>query len=186
MYYRVEKSALPPAPPRSNIFIMAIELLVIYEILGLKVKSEILRDQETENLDGQTQRSIFIRSSCESTRWGTRSQDYSYTCPAHWAGFEKSFPKARLEAAGVVAKQELGLVSDVPSIGGMGIKATGPLGKQFNGLASVDLSVSATRLWPWVVEALGLKPSGSVHIERATDGSWRTIPLFSGKIIFDQ
>jgi hypothetical protein len=58
--------------------------------------------------------------------------------------------------------------------------------KRFNLLASVDLSISATRLWPWTIEALGLTLANGSHLERSTEGNWNAVPLFLGKIIFDE
>ena len=165
---------------------MTRESKISYEILGLTVTSEIVRDQEFDHPDGHKQRVILIRSSCESQRWGKRSQDHSVTFPVDYSAINDSFPKIRFEAAEVVAKQEMGLMPEEPRFGGMVVKAIGPTEKKINLLASVDLSTSATRFSCETVAMLELKPSGSCHWEKNADGTWINIPLFSARIQFDQ
>jgi hypothetical protein len=165
---------------------MLVEPLVIYEILGIKVVSEIVRDQEMTNLDGILCRCILIKNSCESRRWGTRVQNHSYTGRADMPNLQKSFSDVRYDAAKVVAQQELGITPEEPGFGGLMTIATGPSGKRYNLLASVDLSISATRLWPWTVEALQLVSTGECHMERSLEGNSVAVPLFFGKIIFDE
>jgi hypothetical protein len=66
---------------------MEYEVTKRYHIEGIEVVSEIVKDQVEGSPE---QRSLIIRSSCKSDRWGTRTRDHTYGCPIEWNEFAES------------------------------------------------------------------------------------------------
>ena len=85
------------------------EVVKEYEISGIRVTSDVVKDAVTQE---PRMRSVFIRSSCESRRWGTRTQDHSYSCAVNLMEFAKNFEQARFRAAETLIKTERGEISE--------------------------------------------------------------------------
>ncbi len=149
-----------------------------YEISGIRVSSEIVKDQ-----DAAEYRAVIIRSSCASHRWGTRTQNHSlthYKNPA--SDFVKNLEQVRLQAAEALAKTELGEISEIiPKV--LGIQIHGPTGKTVNTFAAPDLSLSPSLVGAEIIEALELQADGT-HFYQEVAGQTKRIPLFKAQISF--
>lgn len=150
-----------------------------YIIRDIEVGSEIVKD-EIDNV--HQSRIILIRSSCSSARWGTRTQDHSYSSPAIWSEFSQSLENIRLQAADTLIRTELGEIPE-RGISLIVVELIGPTGKRITPACGVNLSFSPTLLSPEFVALLQLQQSGDFYCERAGT-SFSQVPLYRGTIKF--
>jgi len=155
------------------------DLVKEYEISGVKVRSEIVKD---DILGDTSQRALVIRSSCDSRRWGTRTQDHSYTCPTNWPEFQQSFEQIRLQAAETLAKTELGQIPET-TFRFLAAEVHGPTGKKITAAAVADLSLPPTLLGSEMIEILQLQPSGEHYYQKLPTGISQ-VQLFKARIKF--
>jgi hypothetical protein len=152
-----------------------------YDISGLIVVSEIVKDEVTQY--ERLQRNIVIRSSCESHRWGTRTQDHFYGSPANWPTFPAELERMRKEAAETLVKIEQGKISE-RVIPGVGAQIIGPTGKRINALCNTNLALTHSLLAPEIIQHLELSPSGHNFYEELSGGKVNAIPIFIGAVRF--
>lgn len=149
-----------------------------YEISGIKVISEIVKDEDNPDF-----RALVIRSSCPSTRWGTRTQDHSLT---HYksgsADFATTLEQIRKQAAETLVKTERGELPE-RSLSFLGIEIDGPTGKKINVIAAPDLSRGPSLLDKGMIDALELQLDGT-HFYQEAAGQTRRIPLYKAKMTF--
>ena len=149
-----------------------------YQISGIRIKSEVLKDQFIPDHGGM--RWLVIRSSCDSHRWGTRTQDYSYSCISTSPEFRDNFESARRHAAETLVKTETG---EIPE-GGMKFlvpEIHGPNGRKITPLSAANLSFAPTFLAQEIIDSLELVPQNNFYL--GIDGG-DPLPLFKAKIIF--
>jgi len=154
------------------------EITKKYFLSGVDILSEVVKDEAHPEF-----RALVIRSSCHSHRWGTRTQDYSYTSYKHVPAqndFAKIFEGIRLQAAETLVKTELGeLPERSPRV--LGVHLKGSTGKLLNTFAVPDLSFSQSLLDEDMISALELEKA---HSNLEVEGQVRMVPLFKAKIIF--
>lgn len=150
-----------------------------YTVRGVEVDSEVMKDQIEE-----TMRSLVIRSSCASVRWGVRTQDHSYSCSPQWGGFVSSFEHSRKNAAETLVLTEQGDLAErgVPLVV---VELIGPNGTHITPACAVNLSFSASLLSPEFIELLQLEKTGEFYCE-IKEGAPSHIPLFRGTIKFGE
>jgi hypothetical protein len=150
-----------------------------YEIRGVKVRSEVVRDECSSDT---LTRSLVIKSSCESERWGIRTQEHSFGCGTNWPEFSKEFERTRYQAADTLVKTELGEISDkrVPFLAP---EIYGPTGIRIQPLSSADLSISPTLLGMEVINLLKLVRTGGFFYQHV-GGRVNRVPLFQARIKF--
>jgi hypothetical protein len=147
-----------------------------YTIREIEVESEVVKDETHDSYRG-----IVIRSSCASTRWGVRTQDYSYSCPAI-SELIPSFEHARAHAADNLVRTELGEVLE-KGVSLLGAQLVGPTGQAMTAACAVNLSFSPTLLQPELIKLLQLTPSNEAYFNTNT-GDRAPIPLYRGTIKF--
>jgi hypothetical protein len=157
------------------------ETMKDYLIRGIKVSSEVVKDEE---MPAERSRSLFIRSSCASTRWGVRTQDHSYSCPIQWEAFETSFEEIRHHAAETLVRTELGEVPEKGSPLLVG-ELAGPTGQRMTPACAVDLSFSPSLLGPEFIEILKLERTGQLFCE-IVNGQITHIPVYRGRVKFGE
>lgn len=159
------------------------EICTTYQISGLTVTSEIVKDEITHY--ERAQRNIVIRSSCESARWGRRTQDHSYGSPAEWTKFLEELERIRREAAETLVKVELGQMSEwrVP---GLLVQIIGPTGKELNALCSSELAISPSLLNPGMIKMLELRATGTHWLEELPQGRINKVPIFIARVRFGE
>lgn len=148
-------------------------------IRDIGVSWEITRD---EILDTHERRSriVFVECSCESKRWGRRTNGHSLNALADDPRNEEHIAEARQQCAEALVKEELGEIPDY-SPGVLGIRIHGTKGKPLNTIASLDLNCVQTRISADIVDWLGLQPTGRNFLEQH-DGGINGVPTFSGNI----
>lgn len=148
-----------------------------YVVRGIPVTSEILSDRILEQLvDGHQWRTLTIRSSCESSRWGVRILEHSLSGKAD-NDLTATLERVRLEQASILVRQELGKTKEVPT-GAVAIAVAAP-GEPPSGsalVAQIDMG-DRTRIHPDVIEFKKLPPAGS-------ESEGRT--LFQADVFFEQ
>jgi hypothetical protein len=152
-----------------------------YLIRGIKASSEVVKD---EKMPAERARSLFIRSSCASTRWGVRTQDHSYSCPTEWEAFETSFEEIRHQAAETLVRTELGEVPE-KSAPLLVVELVGPTGQRMTPACAVDLSFSPSLLGPEFIELLKFERTGQLFCE-IVNGQIHHIPLHRGRVKFGE
>ena len=157
------------------------EVQKTYQISGLMVTSEIVKDEVTQY--ERLQRNVVIRSSCGSVRWGTRTQDHSYGSPADWPKFPEELERIRKEAAETLVKVELGQISE-RTVPGLLAQIIGPTGKQLNAFCNTSLAITPSLLAPGMIEMLQLQRSGGHFYEELPDGGVNCAPLFRATVRF--
>jgi hypothetical protein len=148
-----------------------------YVVRGIPVTSEILSDRILEQLvDGHQWRTLTIRSSCESPRWGVRILEHSLSGRAD-SDLLAVLERVRLEQASILVRQELGETKEVPN-GAVAIAVAAP-GEPPSGsalVAQIDIG-DRTRLHPEVIEFKKLPPAGTESGGRA---------VFQADVFFEQ
>lgn len=152
-----------------------------YLIRVFEVTSEVVKD---EQIAEEKRRTLFLRSSCPSTRWGTRSQDYSYSCPLEWNDFETAFEAARKHAAETLVGTEPGEIPE-KGISLTVVEISGPTGQRMTPACAINLSYSATLLDPQFIQMLNLQPDGGYFCE-LSDSKLNHVPLYRGMIRFGE
>ena len=148
-----------------------------YVVRGILVTSEILGDRILEQLvDGHQWRTLTIRSSCQSPRWGVRILEHSLSGRAD-NDLTATLERVRLEQASILARQELGETKEVPN-GAVAIAVAAP-GEAPSGsalVAQIDMG-DRTRIHPDVIQFKNLPPAGRESGGRA---------LFQADVFFEQ
>jgi hypothetical protein len=155
------------------------EITKEYVIRGIKVTSEVVKDEKSE---AEKRRSLVIRSSCASTRWGVRTQDHSYSGPLGWDAFESSFEEIRFQAANTLVRTELAEIPE-KSAPLLVVELIGPTSQRMMPACAVDLSFSPSLLGPEFIELLKLERTGQIYCE-VVNGQLNHIPLYRGRIRF--
>jgi hypothetical protein len=127
-----------------------------YVIREIEVTSEVVKD---ERVEAEKRRTLIIRSSCASKRWGVRTQDHSYNCSAEWDEFDSSFEETRRQAADTLVRTELGEISE-KSVPLLVVELVGPTGQRMTPACAVNLSFSSSLLGPELVELLKFEQTG--------------------------
>lgn len=149
-----------------------------YVLSGLDVFSEVVKDENHAEF-----RALVIRSSCQSERWGTRTQDHSYTrYNAVITDFAGDFENIRLQAAETLVKTELGQIPE-RSTRVLGIHVEGPGGKAVTTYGVPNLSLSASLLDKSIIDRLELELENAPFYQEV-NGEIRTVPQFKVKIVF--
>ena len=152
-----------------------------YVISGVTVTSEIIKDELAS--DGHS-RLMVIRSSCPSERWGTRTQDHSYSCESALPDFEARLEDVRRTAADALVRTERG---DIPE-GGlrvMLVEIFGPRGKKITAAASPFICHPASFICQDMIEALELIPTGEHYYQELPTGL-NAIALYAANIKFGE
>lgn len=155
------------------------ELVKEYTIAQRRVISEIISDKNNAELKA---RSLIIRSSCDSERWGTRTQPYSCTGPIEWPSFATEFEKIRLRAAELLVAAELekeprrNVPFLVPEI-------HGPGGKKMTPASAANLSIAPSLLGREFINLLSLERSVERYWQEAPNGV-EEVPLYNAHIKF--
>jgi hypothetical protein len=147
-----------------------------YTISGVEVLSEIVKDEDTPEY-----RAFHIRSSCPSSRWGTRTLGYSLTCyknPKTDSSVE-TLEKYRQQQAERIVKIESGELPE-DRLSFLGIQIQGPTGKTINTIASPDLSVSPSLLGIEIIRSLELVPTERNSFQEQIV----SVPLFKATISY--
>lgn len=150
-----------------------------YVFRGIDVTSEVVKD---ERVEAEKRRTLIIRSSCASKRWGVRTQDHSYNCPAEWGEFDSSFEQTRQQAADTLVRTELGEIPE-KTVPLLVVELLGPAGQRMTPACAVDLSFSSSLLGPELVELLHFERTGQMHCE-IVNGQLNHIPLYRGRVRF--
>lgn len=161
-----------------------IEIPAVLDVLGIKVTSEIIRDEEIANPDGGRNRYIVIRNTCDSKRWGKRSSDHHVSSPVGFAGTLDAVLQAQHQCAEALAKQELGMIPEPGPGGALLVEIGGPGGKWSKMLGSRDLSTSPTRLMVEAVEVLNLEPANENFLDVDPSGRHVMVPLYKARVRF--
>jgi|GEM_PF-2732922 len=155
------------------------ELVKNYDLAGIRVTSEITTN-EAGNLPNS--RFLIIRSSCASQRWGTRTQNHTYTCPLDYPEFAAELEKIRSTAAETLVKAERG---ELPEGGlqGMVPEIFGPTGKRMTPFSVPALNIPMTLLSPEFITLLELVPNGQRYWQ-VDQNRVSPVPLYGARIKF--
>ena len=152
-----------------------------YVIGGIAITSHVVKD---ERVEVEKRRTLIIRSSCESKRWGVRTQNHSYNCPADWEEFDSSFESTRQHAADTLVRTELGEIPE-KSVPLLVVELVGPTGQRMTPACAVNLSFSPSLLGPEFIELLGIERTGQIHCEVVNE-QISHIPLYRGRVRFGE
>ncbi len=150
-----------------------------YSIRAIEVTSEIVKDEVSSDsrLPENQRRSIHIRSTCQSPRWGTRTQGQSLSCPDDYKD-AVAFEDIRFRAAETLVKTEPG-----GGVFGLGAEVVGPTGKRMMSFCAVDLSFSPCLLQPELIKFMEMPVTGEFYCQ-VVNGQLHHIPLHRGAIKF--
>lgn len=149
-------------------------------VMGHDVTSEIVRVEDRD--DGGI--TFHIKSSCDSKRWGTRSQMYTMGVPRDYANLSEHLESTRKTAAEFVVKEELGTATPRTHLLMMEVQT--PEQKWLSVAATIDLGFGPSRIGKNYLDAFRFKPTGSSIAEVTSDGSVQALPIYSVTLRFGQ
>lgn len=158
---------------------VAYEITKNYEIDGLHVTSRVVSDEIKEGPNPV--RVILIETSCNSERWGIRSQKHTSTVPVDFA-VENSLDDTRRREAEILAAIERGKrPEENPSF--IAVKLHGTAGMSINAIASVNLATGPALMSPAFIQLLKLEDSGKRYAQWTQCGT-QEVPLYKLTIEF--